>query len=665
MVGKITSEGDRAVRSNTAREQFHLDGSGIKIGVISDSYNAQIGAAADVLSGDLPGLRNPDGHKKPVRVLQDNLGFRTDEGRAMLQIIHDVAPGAELLFHSAGNSEASLAEAVRSLVKAGADIIVDDLGTSDPTLFQDGVAAQAVTEAANQGVIYFSAAGNDGDRSYQSSFRPGTTFTYRGNTYEAHDFDPGSDVDLFQDIQLPAVTVSDRLYGSLPGIDLILGWDQPMGQVTNDLEFFLVTSPQLPDAGGKLVSGAATSSPSGENPTRELVYSTAQPQTVYLMIARRVNPTSPPPGLIKWVSYFAIDNGVTYQYVNDTPSVTSGSTIIGHPNSLGAIAVGAASFLTTPAFGGKKLQLEPFSSYGGTPILFDAQGNRLATPEIRQKPEIIAPDRVSTTLDSANLSLDFSSFAGTSAAVPHAAGVAALMLQRAGGHRRLTSAQVLAALQSTALPIAAPGNFSSGAGFIQADGAVLNSFLAKTMGSKSRDRLRGTVVSENLYGLAGNDVLTGAGGLDALFGGAGRDRLSGGTGNDYLVGERGNDVLLGGKDNDTLEGNNGNDELRGEAGNDLLRGGAGSDRLDGGSGRNRLIGNRGKDLFAIDLQGVALIQDFRNGEDKLGLVKKLKFSNLSLVQQGQTAIVQFHGEMLAALAHIKASTITSADFKTF
>jgi Ca2+-binding RTX toxin-like protein len=219
------------------------------------------------------------------------------------------------------------------------------------------------------------------------------------------------------------------------------------------------------------------------------------------------------------------------------------------------------------------------------------------------------------------------------------------MLQRAGGHRSLTAAQVLAALQSTAIPMAAPGNFSSGAGFIQADRAVLNSFLAQQTGSPGNDRLQGTAVSENLDGGAGDDLLLGAGGLDALFGGTGRDRLNGGAGNDYLVGDWGNDLLVGGKGNDTLEGGQGNDTLA------------------GGSGKNQLIGDRGRDVFAIDARGMARIQDFRNGEDKLGVVKKLKFSSLSVVQRGQSAIVQFHGETLAALLHTKATTITSADFK--
>ncbi|NJR64295.1 MAG: hypothetical protein HC772_01530 [Leptolyngbyaceae cyanobacterium CRU_2_3] len=96
--------------------------------MISDSYNAQSGATTDVTTGELPGRKNPKGYTQPVRVLQDTLGLRTDEGRAMLQIIHDVAPGAELLFHSTGNTEEDFAVAVNALVQAGADIIVDDIG---------------------------------------------------------------------------------------------------------------------------------------------------------------------------------------------------------------------------------------------------------------------------------------------------------------------------------------------------------------------------------------------------------------------------------------------------------------------------------------------------------------------------------------------------------
>jgi len=198
MVGKVTSKGDRAMRGQVARRNFHLDGRGIKIGVISDSFNALNGANADIKSGDLPGRGNPFGYSKSVRVLKD-LRSGEDEGRAMSQIISDIAPGAELLFHTAfmsnGNiTEQSFAAAVRALARAGADIIVDDIGVNAP-FFQDGVVAQAVEEVVQQGTAYFSAIGNDSNRSYESEFRPGATFLFEGKTYEMHDFDPTAGVD--------------------------------------------------------------------------------------------------------------------------------------------------------------------------------------------------------------------------------------------------------------------------------------------------------------------------------------------------------------------------------------------------------------------------------------------------------------------------------------
>ena len=660
MVGQITSEGDRAMRSNLARELFNLDGTGIKIGVISDSYNAQGGAEIDVATGDLPGRRNPDGYKKPVRVLQDTLGVQTDEGRAMLQIIHDVAPGAELLFHTVGSSEEELANAIQSLTQAGADIIVDDFGFASAPFFQDGVAAQAVAKATQQGVVYFSAAGNDGDRSYQSQFRSGSTFTYRGNTYEAHDFDSGTGVDLFQDIQMPQATSSEILYGDLPDINLILGWDQPAGSVTNDLEMFLVSSPQLPNAGG-VISDSSVSSPRPDAPLQTLSYITATAKTGYLVIARRVNATSPTPGLIKWSSFSSNDR-VKYQYVNDADAIGS-STLFGHPNAKQAIAVGAASYTTMPAFGSKTPVIEAFSSIGGTPILFNTQGDRLTTPEVRQKPEIVGPDRVSTTVQNDNPLLDFSSFAGTSAAAPHLAAVAALMLQRAGGRHSLTPAQVLTALQTTALPMDAAENFSSGAGFVRADAAVLQSFIAEMRGDVFNNRIQGTQASENLEGLAGHDTLLGGGGLDALFGGTGRDRLDGQGGNDYLVGDVGNDTLLGGTGRDRLEGNQGNDSLSGQDGNDDLRGGDGNDRLMGGKGKNRLNGGQGNDVFELDRQGVAIVQDFRKGRDRLGLPRSIQFGSLTLSQQGRNALIQLGGTELALLQQVRANQLSDSDFR--
>jgi hypothetical protein len=86
--GSVTSQGDQAIRSNVARATYGVDGSGVTVGALSDSFNCLGGAAADITSGDL----------SPVSVIQEHssCGGVTDEGRAILQIVHDVAPGASL-----------------------------------------------------------------------------------------------------------------------------------------------------------------------------------------------------------------------------------------------------------------------------------------------------------------------------------------------------------------------------------------------------------------------------------------------------------------------------------------------------------------------------------------------------------------------------------------
>ncbi len=52
--GSTTSQGDAAQRSNAARISFGVDGTGVTVGVLSNSYDCAAAAAGDVSSGDLP-----------------------------------------------------------------------------------------------------------------------------------------------------------------------------------------------------------------------------------------------------------------------------------------------------------------------------------------------------------------------------------------------------------------------------------------------------------------------------------------------------------------------------------------------------------------------------------------------------------------------------------
>jgi subtilisin family serine protease len=158
---------------------------------------------------------------------------------------------------------------------------------------------------------------------------------------------------------------------------------------------------------------------------------------------------------------------------------TASGTSVDHSNALGGLGVGAAFYQQTPEFGTNPPVIEAFSSAGGTPILFDIAGNRLPSPEVREQPDITAPDGTDTTFfgDSDVEGNSFPNFFGTSAAAPHAAAVAALMKDLDAA---LTPDAIYAALKATAIDMddpQTPGfdtgfDFGTGHGLIQADAAL-------------------------------------------------------------------------------------------------------------------------------------------------------------------------------------------------
>ena len=129
----IAQEGDIAHRANQARITFPTDGSGIKIGVLSDSVDFLSDAQALGALGD-------------VTVLPGQGGFGTGEGTAMLEVVHALAPGSQLYFATAFSGAASFANNIRGLYAAGCRVIVDDVTYFAESPFQDGTIAQAVDE---------------------------------------------------------------------------------------------------------------------------------------------------------------------------------------------------------------------------------------------------------------------------------------------------------------------------------------------------------------------------------------------------------------------------------------------------------------------------------------------------------------------------------------
>jgi hypothetical protein len=444
-VGLVSSQGDQAMRSNVARSKFGVNGAGVKVGVLSNSFNCLRGAVADVANGDL----------SPVTVIQEisSCTGATDEGRAMLQIVHDVAPGAGLLFATDQGGQANFATNILALAAAGAKVIVDDAFSPFEPFFQDGIIAQAVNIVVASGVAYFASAGNDGRLAYDHAFVPGQFFSagsfgnaaFLGGT--AHNFNQGGPEDNFQRITIGAHTSAL----------ISFQWDSPFFSVggvgtQNDVDIYLLNASNTQVIGASttnnIVSGDAVE-------VGSLLNNGATPVDLNIMI---VNRTGPNPGRIKY-KIFQSPNFTIQEYA------TNSGTISGHQNAKGTEAVGAAAYFNTPVFGVLPPVLEFFSSSGTTPILFDLAGNRLATPDPRaDKPEIVAPDGVATTVPG------FSNFFGTSAAAPHAAGAAALLLDL---KPFLTPAQIYKTLENTAIDMGPPGfDNDSGFGLIQADSSL-------------------------------------------------------------------------------------------------------------------------------------------------------------------------------------------------
>ena len=159
--GAVTSQADITHRTAVFRGLTGFNGAGVKIGVLSDGV-AHLAAAQ--ASGDLGS----------VTVLPGQTGTG-DEGTAMLELIHDMAPGAQLYFATANPSITAFAQNIRDLRTAGCDIIVDDVFYYVETPFQDGqgplvvspnnagVVIQAVKDVTAAGAFYFSSAGNSGN----------------------------------------------------------------------------------------------------------------------------------------------------------------------------------------------------------------------------------------------------------------------------------------------------------------------------------------------------------------------------------------------------------------------------------------------------------------------------------------------------------------------
>ncbi len=410
--GSLTSVGDRLSIAEEARRSFPVTGSGVRVGVISDGID---GVAASQATGDLPG---------PPEVPAGCSTGDGSEGTAMLEIVHDLAPGATLLFASGIQDAMTFIGAVECLTAAGADVIVDDLGFFDEPFFEDGDLADAVRTAVQAGVSYHTAAGNHALAHYEAPFRasPGSRY---------HDFSEAGGVDNTNGVTIP------------PGGSLVcvLQWDNPFGNATDDYDLLLVPHNRNVVVASEDVIAASDNVQNGRgDDPREVIVAdnTGRAAETAGIVIERAR------GAARTLELFCIRDAEDLDYV------TPGSSVFGHAAVAEAIAVAAIDV------GGPLDVIEPFSARGPAVLAFP--------PESRPKPDLAAFDGVGTTVPG------FNPFFGTSAAAPHVAAIAALVLER---NPFLAPADVQGILAATAVDIGPPGfDDAAGAGRVNALAAV-------------------------------------------------------------------------------------------------------------------------------------------------------------------------------------------------
>ena len=465
----VISQGDTAQLSYLARKQYKVDGKGVKVGVLSDSYNNLGTAAIGVAHGELPGPTNPFNYKKPVQVLSDLDSGGTDEGRAMLEIIHDVAPGSELAFHTADNGQADFANGILQLAHNGCSVIADDVFYYAEPFFQDGIIAQAVDQAKKEGVTYFSSAGNSSIRSYESPYRPTQFRPLDSIAGTAHNFSGPSDPPrYFQPVYIPS---GGTLISSFQ-------WDQSSFSASGvgastDFDIYLL------DSDGNVVAVGGSDNIASGDPIEVFGYfNNTTNVTFYLLILKYFGPD---PTRLKYNLY---GDALFYLTNPAIPGILAPS-LVGHTKADGAISTGAAFYLQTPPYGVDTPVVEGFSSVGGVANYYDIEGNRIPAL-IRKKPDIVAPDGGNTSFfdpfGNGDITEDkdtFPNFFGTSAAAPHAAGVAALMID-AQKLKTITPSQIKGILSTHTWDMDNPYttgfdkgfDFATGYGLIKATGAV-------------------------------------------------------------------------------------------------------------------------------------------------------------------------------------------------
>jgi HYR domain/Subtilase family len=444
------SEGDTTHGAALARSIFpSANGTGVNVGVLSDGVDS---LAAIQATGDLPA----------VTVLSGQAGSG-DEGTAMLEIVHDLAPNAQLFFATARPNPVQFAQNIRDLRTAGCDIIIDDFTYFVETPFQNGQAAsvtsptnggvviEAVNDVTASGALFFSSAANSGN------LDDGTGGVWEG------DFVDGGAAPLpippgFGNLHNFGGQTFDVLTAGTRTVNL--KWSDPLGGSSNDYDLYLLSSD-----GTTLIAASQNIQNGTQDPFEQISNAIGFAANSRLVIVRfsgagRFLHLNTNRGRLSIAT-----SGVTFGH----NSCANGYSVAAAPAN-NPVAPGNPSGPFPGLFTSSQLS-ELFTSDGPRRIFFNADSSAI-TPgnfsstggQLLQKPDITAADGVMCAAPG------FNPFFGTSASAPHAGAIAALIKSF---NPELTPAQIKTILTSTAIDIEAAGwDRDTGFGIVMANQAL-------------------------------------------------------------------------------------------------------------------------------------------------------------------------------------------------
>ncbi|ELZ87351.1 peptidase S8 and S53 subtilisin kexin sedolisin [Haloferax elongans ATCC BAA-1513] len=325
-------------------------------------------------------------------------------GTAVSELVVDTAPNVSLTTYSVGTYTELLAAIDRVESRGDVDVVVMSMSWFGvESLDGTGPLSQEVASLRANGTLWVNSAGNYGQAHHNVTWS-----------------DP--DGDDFLNFDGSDELLALDLNGDL---DLRMNWDDWDAR-TADYDVYVYEN-ETAFQNGNPIAGS-TNTQSGSYPPTEVIRGSGS-GTIYVAVHR-----ADAPGTADFDLFFLGDESPEY--------VTSARSLTVPAAADATVAVGAVDY--------DSLALEPYSSRG-------------PTVDGRLKPDLVAPDRVTTSADSY--------FAGTSAAAPHVGGVAALVVDATG--EPLSSDELESALLGSATTLSgSEPNDQTGYGLVNATGAV-------------------------------------------------------------------------------------------------------------------------------------------------------------------------------------------------